>query len=43
MVLQDLRASRFYMFPYMEAIDDDVRARFENILGRTKPEPRPLR
>jgi NAD(P)-dependent dehydrogenase (short-subunit alcohol dehydrogenase family) len=43
MVLEDLRAGRFYMFPHMQAIDDNVRARFENILGRTNPEPRPIR
>ena len=43
MVLQDLRAGRFYMFPYMQAVDDNVRARFESIINRRNPEPRPLR
>ena len=43
MVVDDLRAGRFYMFPYMEAVDANVRARFDNILDRTNPEPSPLR
>ena len=43
MVLEDLRAGQFYMFPYMEVVDANVRARFEHILARTNPEPRPLR
>jgi NAD(P)-dependent dehydrogenase (short-subunit alcohol dehydrogenase family) len=43
MVLEDLRAGRFYMFPFMEAVDANVRARFDNIINRRNPEPRPLR
>jgi NAD(P)-dependent dehydrogenase (short-subunit alcohol dehydrogenase family) len=43
MVLQDLLAGKFYMWPYMETTDASVRARFEEIMERRNPEPRRLR
>ena len=43
MVLQDLRAGKFYMWPFMQSTDDNVRSRFEHIMERRNPEPRPLR
>jgi NAD(P)-dependent dehydrogenase (short-subunit alcohol dehydrogenase family) len=43
MVLQDLRAGKFYMWPYLESTDAGVRYRFDNVMGRSNPEPRPLR
>jgi len=43
MVLRDLREGKFYMWPYMESTDDNVRSRFERIMERRNPEPRSLR
>jgi NAD(P)-dependent dehydrogenase (short-subunit alcohol dehydrogenase family) len=43
MVLQDLLAGKFYMWPFMQSTDDNVHYRFENIMERRNPEPRPLR
>lgn len=42
-VLQGLLEGRFYIFPQMDVVDDNVRARFDNIINRRDPEPRPMR
>jgi NAD(P)-dependent dehydrogenase (short-subunit alcohol dehydrogenase family) len=43
MVLDDLRAGRFYMWPFLQSTDDAVRYRFDNVMNRSNPEPRALR
>jgi NAD(P)-dependent dehydrogenase (short-subunit alcohol dehydrogenase family) len=42
-VVEDLRAGKFYMWPFMQSTDDNVRSRFEHIMDRRNPEARPLR
>jgi NAD(P)-dependent dehydrogenase (short-subunit alcohol dehydrogenase family) len=42
-VLQGLLEGRFYIFPHMDVVDDNVRYRFDNIINRRDPEPRPMR
>ena len=42
-VLEGLLEGRFYIFPHMDVVDDNVRARFDNIINRKDPEPRPMR
>jgi hypothetical protein len=42
-VLQAVLNDTFYIFPYLERVDDNVRYRFDNIINRTNPEPRPMR
>jgi NAD(P)-dependent dehydrogenase (short-subunit alcohol dehydrogenase family) len=42
-VLQALLEDKFYIFPHMDVVDDNVRARFDNIINRINPEPRPMR
>jgi NAD(P)-dependent dehydrogenase (short-subunit alcohol dehydrogenase family) len=42
-VLQAVLNNQFYIFPYMERVDDNVRYRFDNIINRKNPEPRPMR
>ncbi|HWC29201.1 MAG TPA: SDR family NAD(P)-dependent oxidoreductase [Dehalococcoidia bacterium] len=42
-VLQAVLDERFYIFPHMEVVDDNVRYRFDNIINRTNPEWRPMR
>ena len=42
-VFEAVRDGKFYIFPFMQAVDDNVRARFDAILARENPEPRPMR
>jgi NAD(P)-dependent dehydrogenase (short-subunit alcohol dehydrogenase family) len=42
-VLQAVLDERFYIFPHMDAVDDNVRYRFDNIINRKNPEMRPMR
>jgi NAD(P)-dependent dehydrogenase (short-subunit alcohol dehydrogenase family) len=42
-VLQAVLEERFYIFPFMQTVDDNVRYRFDNIINRLNPEPRPMR
>jgi NAD(P)-dependent dehydrogenase (short-subunit alcohol dehydrogenase family) len=42
-VLQAVLEERFYIFPQMDAVDENVKARFENIIERRNPEPRAMR
>jgi NAD(P)-dependent dehydrogenase (short-subunit alcohol dehydrogenase family) len=42
-VLQAVLDDQFYIFPFMQRVDDNVRYRFDNIINRTNPEPRPMR
>ena len=42
-VLQAVLEDRFYIFPHMDTVDDNVRYRFDNIINRSNPEPRPMR
>ncbi|HLF71877.1 MAG TPA: SDR family NAD(P)-dependent oxidoreductase [Dehalococcoidia bacterium] len=42
-VLEALLEGRFYIFPRMDVVDDNVRYRFDNIINRRDPEPRPMR
>jgi NAD(P)-dependent dehydrogenase (short-subunit alcohol dehydrogenase family) len=42
-VLEALLEGRFYMFPFMQRVDDNVRARFEEIIERRNPVARPMR
>ena len=42
-VLQAVLEGQFYIFPYMELVDENVRYRFDNIINRRNFEPRPMR
>jgi NAD(P)-dependent dehydrogenase (short-subunit alcohol dehydrogenase family) len=42
-VLEALLEGRFYMFPFMQTVDDNVKARFEEIIERRNPVARPMR
>lgn len=42
-VLQAVLEDRFYIFPFMQRVDDNVRYRFDNIINRKNPEPGPMR
>jgi NAD(P)-dependent dehydrogenase (short-subunit alcohol dehydrogenase family) len=42
-VLQAVLEERFYIFPHLDVVDDNVRYRFDNIINRKNPEPRPMR
>jgi NAD(P)-dependent dehydrogenase (short-subunit alcohol dehydrogenase family) len=42
-VLEALLDGRFYMFPFMDTVDNNVKARFEDIIGRRNPIARPMR
>jgi len=42
-VLQAVLEDQFYIFPFMQTVDDNVRYRFDNIINRKNPEPRPMR
>jgi NAD(P)-dependent dehydrogenase (short-subunit alcohol dehydrogenase family) len=42
-VLQAVLEGRFYIFPHLDVVDDNVRYRFDNIINRRNPEPRPMR
>jgi NAD(P)-dependent dehydrogenase (short-subunit alcohol dehydrogenase family) len=42
-VLQAVLNDTFYIFPYLDRVDDNVRYRFDNIINRKNPEPRPMR
>jgi NAD(P)-dependent dehydrogenase (short-subunit alcohol dehydrogenase family) len=42
-VLQAVLEEQFYIFPHLQVVDDNVRARFDNIINRRNPEPRPMR
>jgi NAD(P)-dependent dehydrogenase (short-subunit alcohol dehydrogenase family) len=42
-VLEAVLEDRFYIFPFMQSVDDNVRYRFDNIINRLDPEPRPMR
>ena len=42
-VLQAVLEERFYIFPHMDVVDENVKARFENILERRNPKPRAMR
>jgi hypothetical protein len=42
-VLQAVLEEQFYIFPYLDVVDDNVRYRFDNIINRSNPEPRPMR
>jgi hypothetical protein len=42
-VLQAVLEERFYIFPRMQVVDDNVRYRFDNIINRLNPEMRPMR
>jgi short-subunit dehydrogenase len=42
-VLQAVLEDRFYIFPFMQTVDDNVSYRFDNIINRSNPEPRPMR
>ena len=42
-VLQAVLEDRFYIFPQMQTVDDNVRYRFDSIINRRNPEPRPMR
>jgi NAD(P)-dependent dehydrogenase (short-subunit alcohol dehydrogenase family) len=42
-VLEAVLANQFYIFPQMDVVDDNVRARFDNIINRRNPEPRAMR
>jgi NAD(P)-dependent dehydrogenase (short-subunit alcohol dehydrogenase family) len=42
-VLQAVLEERFYIFPYLDVVDDNVRYRFDNIINRKNPEWRPMR
>ena len=42
-VLQAVLDEQFYIFPHMDMVDDNVRARFDNIINRRNPEPRVMR
>jgi NAD(P)-dependent dehydrogenase (short-subunit alcohol dehydrogenase family) len=42
-VLEAVLNDQFYIFPFMQAVDDNVRYRFDNIINRKNPEPRPMR
>jgi NAD(P)-dependent dehydrogenase (short-subunit alcohol dehydrogenase family) len=43
MVLADLKAGKFYMWPFLQSTDDAVRYRFDNVMNRRNPEPRAMR
>jgi NAD(P)-dependent dehydrogenase (short-subunit alcohol dehydrogenase family) len=42
-VLQAVLDEQFYIFPFMDRVDENVRTRFENVINRKNPEPRPMR
>ena len=42
-VLHAVLEERFYIFPQMDVVDDNVRYRFDNIIQRANPEWRPMR
>ncbi len=42
-VLQAVLDDQFFVFPHMDTVDDNVRARFDNIINRKNPEPRAMR
>jgi NAD(P)-dependent dehydrogenase (short-subunit alcohol dehydrogenase family) len=42
-VLQAVLDGQFYIFPHLDVVDDNVRYRFDNIINRRNPEPRPMR
>jgi len=42
-VLQAVLNDTFYIFPFMQTVDDNVRYRFDNIINRHNFEPRPMR
>ncbi len=42
-VLQAVLEERFYIFPHLQTVDDNVQYRFDNIINRSNPEPRPMR
>ena len=42
-VLQAVLEDQFYIFPFLQTVDDNVRYRFDNIINRRNPEPRPMR
>jgi NAD(P)-dependent dehydrogenase (short-subunit alcohol dehydrogenase family) len=42
-VLEAVLEGRFYIFPFMQRVDDNVRARFEEIIERRNPVSRPMR
>jgi hypothetical protein len=42
-VLQAVLEDRFYIFPHLGVVDDNVRYRFDNIINRKNPEMRPMR
>jgi NAD(P)-dependent dehydrogenase (short-subunit alcohol dehydrogenase family) len=42
-VLEAVLEGRFYIFPFMQRVDDNVRARFDEIIERRNPEARPMR
>ena len=42
-VLQAVLDDQFFIFPHMDAVDANVRARFDNIINRKNPEPRAMR
>ena len=42
-VLEAVLEGRFYIFPFMQRVDDNVRARFDEIINRKNPVARPMR
>jgi hypothetical protein len=42
-VLQAVLEDQFYIFPFLQTVDDNVRYRFDNIINRSNFEPRPMR
>jgi len=42
-VLQAVLDDQFFIFPHMDSVDANVRARFDNIINRKNPEPRAMR
>ena len=42
-VLDAVLEGRFYIFPFMQRVDDNVKARFEEIIERRNPVNRPMR
>jgi len=42
-VLEAVLEGRFYIFPFMQRVDDNVRARFDEIINRRNPVARPMR
>jgi hypothetical protein len=42
-VVQAVLEEQFYIWPQMDVVDENVRARFENVMARRNPVPRAMR